>query len=71
MSDFQLELKIKKSNSRATYKPAEEFSVIVNGDPGATVGLVVVDKAAYALSKEGILTQHKVTQGLFSFYFAG
>ncbi|XP_031666506.1 complement C3 isoform X2 [Oncorhynchus kisutch] len=53
----KLKLSIKKSNN---LRPREEFSLNVEGDPGAKVGLVVVDKAAYMLSKKGNLTQAKI-----------
>ncbi|XP_024291842.1 complement C3 [Oncorhynchus tshawytscha] len=56
----QLKLSIKKSNKRPDFSPREEFSLNVEGDPGAKVGLVVVDKAAYMLSKKGNLTQAKI-----------
>ncbi|XP_055722397.1 complement C3-like isoform X2 [Salvelinus fontinalis] len=56
----QLKLSIKKSNTRPDFRPREEFSLNVEGDPGAKVGLVVVDKAAYMLSKKGNLTQAKI-----------
>ncbi|CAB1326515.1 unnamed protein product [Coregonus sp. 'balchen'] len=55
-----LKVSIKKSNSRPEFSPREEFSLNVEGDPGAKVGLVVVDKAAYMLSKRGNLTQAKI-----------
>ncbi|XP_070989171.1 complement C3-like isoform X2 [Oncorhynchus clarkii lewisi] len=57
----QLKLSIKKSNKHTRdFRPREEFSLNVEGDPGAKVGLVVVDKAAYMLSKKGNLTQAKI-----------
>uniref|UniRef100_A0A4W5JZ54 Uncharacterized protein n=1 Tax=Hucho hucho TaxID=62062 RepID=A0A4W5JZ54_9TELE len=56
----QLKVSIKKSNKRPDFRPREEFSLKVEGDPGAKVGLVVVDKAAYMLSKNGNLTQAKI-----------
>ncbi|XP_013996147.1 complement C3 [Salmo salar] len=56
----QLKLSIKKSNKRPDFRPREEFSLNVEGDPGAKVGLVVVDKAAYMLSKKGSLKQAKI-----------
>ncbi|XP_041698791.1 complement C3 [Coregonus clupeaformis] len=56
----QLKVSIKKSNRRPEFSPREEFSLNVEGDPGAKVGLVVVDKAAYMLSKRGNLTQAKI-----------
>ncbi|KAM9458703.1 complement C3-like isoform 1-T1 [Salvelinus alpinus] len=56
----QLKLSIKKSNKHPDFRPREEFSLNIEGDPGAKVGLVVVDKAAYMLSKKGNLTQAKI-----------
>ncbi|XP_078091165.1 complement C3-like [Mustelus asterias] len=42
------------------YKPGTEFHLKLTGDPGATVGLVVVDKAVFVLNKKNKLTQSKI-----------
>ncbi|KAG7454999.1 hypothetical protein MATL_G00251910 [Megalops atlanticus] len=53
-----LQLSIPKK--RNEYRPAGSFRLHVKGDPGARVGLVAVDKAVYALSNKGRLTQSKI-----------
>uniref|UniRef100_A0A3B4BKP2 Uncharacterized protein n=1 Tax=Periophthalmus magnuspinnatus TaxID=409849 RepID=A0A3B4BKP2_9GOBI len=41
-------------------QPRRTFNLKVTGDPGATVGLVAVDKGVYVLNKKHLLTQKKV-----------
>ncbi|XP_065126726.2 complement C3-like isoform X1 [Paramisgurnus dabryanus] len=53
----KLELRVK--NKANTYSPGDEFSLEITGDPGAKVGLVVVDKAVHVLNKNR-LTQSKI-----------
>nr|XP_055060091.1 complement C3-like [Misgurnus anguillicaudatus] len=53
----KLELQVK--NKANTYSPSDEFSLQITGDPGAKVGLVVVDKAVHVLNKNR-LTQSKI-----------
>ncbi|XP_065130551.2 complement C3-like [Paramisgurnus dabryanus] len=53
----KLELQVK--NKANTYSPGHEFSLQITGDPGAKVGLVVVDKAVHVLNKNR-LTQSKI-----------
>ncbi|XP_038127738.1 complement C3-like [Cyprinodon tularosa] len=43
-----------------SYEPRRMFSLKVTGDPGATVGLVAVDKGVYVLNNKHRLTQKKV-----------
>ncbi|XP_056621818.1 complement C3-like isoform X2 [Triplophysa dalaica] len=52
-----LSLEIK--NKANTYSPGDRFSLKITGDPGAKVGLVVVDKAVNVLNKNR-LTQSKI-----------
>ncbi|XP_056621841.1 complement C3-like isoform X2 [Triplophysa dalaica] len=52
-----LSLEIK--NKANTYSPGDAFSLKITGDPGAKVGLVVVDKAVNVLNKNR-LTQSKI-----------
>jgi len=42
-----------------TYEPGDEVKLQITGDPGARVGLVVVDKAVQVLNKNR-LTQTQV-----------
>uniref|UniRef100_A0A672FC00 Complement component c3a, duplicate 5 n=1 Tax=Salarias fasciatus TaxID=181472 RepID=A0A672FC00_SALFA len=54
-----------------SYLPRTMFDLKVTGDPGATVGLVAVDKGVYVLNNKHRLTQKKATS-LFSkqkYYF--
>ncbi|XP_073716226.1 complement C3 isoform X1 [Misgurnus anguillicaudatus] len=53
----KLELQVK--NKANHYSPGDEFSLQITGDPGAKVGLVVVDKAVHVLNKNR-LTQSKI-----------
>ncbi|MEQ2292168.1 hypothetical protein AMECASPLE_020319 [Ameca splendens] len=43
-----------------SYEPRRMFNLKVTGDPGATVGLVAVDKGVYVLNNKHRLTQKKV-----------
>ncbi|XP_023190444.1 complement C3-like [Xiphophorus maculatus] len=43
-----------------SYEPRMMFTLKVTGDPGATVGLVAVDKGVYVLNNKHRLTQKKV-----------
>uniref|UniRef100_A0A3P9MTA9 Complement C3 n=1 Tax=Poecilia reticulata TaxID=8081 RepID=A0A3P9MTA9_POERE len=43
-----------------SYEPRRMFTLKVTGDPGATVGLVAVDKGVYVLNNKHRLTQKKV-----------
>ncbi|KAL0966314.1 hypothetical protein UPYG_G00293770 [Umbra pygmaea] len=56
----QLKLSRKDAHRRPTLRPRDNFVLEVQGDVGAKVGLVVVDKAAYMLSNKGKLTQAKI-----------
>ncbi|XP_028821308.1 complement C3-like isoform X2 [Denticeps clupeoides] len=42
------------------YEPRMQFTMSIKGDPGATVGLVAVDKGVYVLNKKHRLTQPKI-----------
>ncbi|XP_038627707.1 complement C3-like [Tachyglossus aculeatus] len=42
------------------HRPGEHSKIKVQGDPGASVGLVAVDKALYTLSKKKPLSQAKI-----------
>ncbi|XP_028256793.1 complement C3-like isoform X1 [Parambassis ranga] len=53
-------LKLEASNSAPYYAPGKNFGLKITGDPGATVGLVAVDKAVYVLNNKHRLTQKKV-----------
>ncbi|KAA0721775.1 Complement C3 [Triplophysa tibetana] len=55
MGTLSLEIK----NKANTYSPGEGFSLKITGDPGAKVGLVMVDKAVNVLNKNR-LTQSKI-----------
>lgn len=57
-SKFQLEVGPPDGIHR-DYTPGKMFSMKVQGDPGAKVGLVAVDNAVYLLNKDR-LTQSKV-----------
>ncbi|XP_056621796.1 complement C3-like [Triplophysa dalaica] len=52
-------LSLEVKNKANTYRPGDEFSLKITGDPGAKVGLVVVDKAVNVLNKNR-LTQSKI-----------
>ncbi|XP_070776629.1 complement C3-like [Enoplosus armatus] len=53
-------LKLEISRPLAFYEPRKTFNLKVTGDPGATVGLVAVDKGVYVLNNKHRLTQKKV-----------
>ncbi|XP_047433327.1 complement C3-like isoform X3 [Mugil cephalus] len=53
-------LTVAPSNPSASHAPLSTFSLKVTGDPGATVGLVAVDKGVYVLNNKYRLTQKKV-----------
>uniref|UniRef100_W5LVL6 Complement C3-like n=1 Tax=Lepisosteus oculatus TaxID=7918 RepID=W5LVL6_LEPOC len=42
------------------YRPGDSLNLKVNGDPGAIVGLVAVDKAVFLLNNKNKLTQTKI-----------
>ncbi|XP_056311186.1 complement C3-like [Danio aesculapii] len=52
-------LKLQVKNMWNTYSTGEEVKLQISGDPGARVGLVVVDKAVHVLNKNR-LTQTKI-----------
>uniref|UniRef100_A0A8C9VR72 Complement C3-like n=1 Tax=Scleropages formosus TaxID=113540 RepID=A0A8C9VR72_SCLFO len=58
MCQGKLELSIHRQ--RPEYTPKATVKLRVKGDPGALVGLGIVDKAALTLSNKGILTQAKI-----------
>uniref|UniRef100_A0A665VW98 Complement C3-like n=1 Tax=Echeneis naucrates TaxID=173247 RepID=A0A665VW98_ECHNA len=53
-------LKLESSRPFPSYEPRKMFSLKVTGDPGATVGLVAVDKGVYVLNNKHRLTQKKI-----------
>ncbi|KAF1394912.1 hypothetical protein PFLUV_G00006050 [Perca fluviatilis] len=53
-------LRLESSNPAPSYEPRRSFGLKVTGDPGATVGLVAVDKGVYVLNNKHRLTQKKV-----------
>uniref|UniRef100_A0A8D0AAI4 NTR domain-containing protein n=1 Tax=Sander lucioperca TaxID=283035 RepID=A0A8D0AAI4_SANLU len=53
-------LRLESSNPSPSYEPLRMFGLKVTGDPGATVGLVAVDKGVYVLNNKHRLTQKKV-----------
>ncbi|XP_055081378.1 complement C3-like [Periophthalmus magnuspinnatus] len=53
-------LKLEPKFPVVSYEPRRTFNLKVTGDPGATVGLVAVDKGVYVLNKKHLLTQKKV-----------
>ncbi|NP_571317.1 complement C3a.1 precursor [Danio rerio] len=52
-------LKLQVKNKQNNYNTGEEVKLQISGDPGARVGLVVVDKAVHVLNKNR-LTQTKI-----------
>uniref|UniRef100_H3DL28 Complement component c3a, duplicate 5 n=1 Tax=Tetraodon nigroviridis TaxID=99883 RepID=H3DL28_TETNG len=52
-------LKLEPSRLTVSYEPRRMFGLRVTGDPGATVGLVAVDKGVYVLNNHR-LTQKKI-----------
>ncbi|XP_028449056.1 complement C3 [Perca flavescens] len=53
-------LRLESSKPAPSYEPRKMFGLKVTGDPGATVGLVAVDKGVYVLNNKHRLTQKKV-----------
>ncbi|RVE75819.1 hypothetical protein OJAV_G00002530 [Oryzias javanicus] len=53
-------LTLEPTKPAASYEPRWMFSLKVSGDPGATVGLVAVDKGVYVLNSQHRLTQKKI-----------
>nr|XP_046263009.1 complement C3-like [Scatophagus argus] len=53
-------LKLESSSSSSSYEPRKMFGLKVTGDPGATVGLVAVDKGVFVLNNKHHLNQKKV-----------
>nr|XP_033478955.1 complement C3-like isoform X1 [Epinephelus lanceolatus]XP_033478956.1 complement C3-like isoform X2 [Epinephelus lanceolatus] len=53
-------LKLEPAERKTTYMPRKIFNLKVTGDPGATVGLVAVDKGVYVLNNKHRLNQKKV-----------
>ncbi|XP_035993189.1 complement C3 [Fundulus heteroclitus] len=53
-------LKLEMTRPTASYEPRRSFNLKITGDPGATVGLVAVDKSVYALNNKNRLTQKKI-----------
>ncbi|XP_045904440.1 complement C3-like [Micropterus dolomieu] len=53
-------LKLETVRPAPSYVPRRMFGLKVTGDPGATVGLVAVDKSVYVLNNKHRLTQKKV-----------
>ncbi|XP_062296918.1 complement C3-like [Scomber scombrus] len=53
-------LTLESKSSVASYEPRKMFGLRITGDPGATVGLVAVDKGVYVLNNKHRLTQKKV-----------
>uniref|UniRef100_A0A3P8SVT4 Complement component c3a, duplicate 5 n=1 Tax=Amphiprion percula TaxID=161767 RepID=A0A3P8SVT4_AMPPE len=53
-------LKLEPARAAASYEPRKIFGLKITGDPGATVGLVAVDKGVYVLNNKHRLTQKKV-----------
>lgn len=54
------QLEIKSDDEITVLKPKGKLKLIITGDPGATVGLVAVDKGVYVLNNKHRLTQSKV-----------
>ncbi|XP_047433333.1 complement C3-like isoform X2 [Mugil cephalus] len=54
------QLKLEPKRPVPSYEPRRTFGLKVTGDPGATVGLVAVDKGVYVLNNKHRLTQKKV-----------
>ncbi|XP_053187520.1 complement C3-like isoform X2 [Scomber japonicus] len=49
-----------ETTTNPPYSPRNNIGLKITGDPGATVGLVAVDKGVYILNKQHRLTQKKV-----------
>uniref|UniRef100_A0A8C8DL07 Anaphylatoxin-like domain-containing protein n=1 Tax=Oryzias sinensis TaxID=183150 RepID=A0A8C8DL07_9TELE len=53
-------LTLEPTRPAPSYEPRRLFGLKVSGDPGATVGLVAVDKGVYVLNSKLRLTQKKI-----------
>ncbi|XP_072240559.1 complement C3-like [Leuresthes tenuis] len=53
-------LKLEVLGNAASYEPRKSFKLKITGEPGATVGLVAVDKSVYVLNNKNRLTQKKI-----------
>ncbi|KAM7010010.1 complement C3-like [Tautogolabrus adspersus] len=53
-------LTLESTRPSPSFEPRRMFGLKVTGDPGATVGLVAVDKGVYVLNNKNRLTQKKV-----------
>eukprot|EP00066_Takifugu_rubripes_P021351 XP_011610617.1 PREDICTED: complement C3-like isoform X1 [Takifugu rubripes] len=53
-------LKLETTTPSSSYEPRKMFGLKVTGDPGATVGLVAVDKGVFVLNNKHLLNQQKV-----------
>ncbi|KAG7223749.1 hypothetical protein INR49_026431 [Caranx melampygus] len=53
-------LRLEPSRPAIDYEPHKLFGLTVTGDPGATVGLLAVDKGVYVLNNKYRLTQRKI-----------
>ncbi|XP_028279900.1 complement C3-like isoform X2 [Parambassis ranga] len=53
-------LRLEPTRHVPSYEPSKMFGMRVTGDPGATVGLVAVDKGVYVLNNKLRLTQKKI-----------
>ncbi|KAM6939508.1 complement C3-like [Xenentodon cancila] len=53
-------LKLELTRPSPSYEPRKSFGLKVTGDPGATVGLVAVDRSVYVLNNKHRLTQKKI-----------
>uniref|UniRef100_A0A8D0C8Z3 Complement C3 n=1 Tax=Scleropages formosus TaxID=113540 RepID=A0A8D0C8Z3_SCLFO len=52
--------KLKVTSTRSQYEPRKSFTLSIEGDPGAKVGLVAVDKGVYVLNSKHRLSQSKI-----------
>lgn len=55
----QPQLKLEATGHARIYQPRKPFGLRVTGNPGATVGLVAVDKGVYVLNNKHRLNQKK------------
>ncbi|KAJ8246289.1 hypothetical protein GJAV_G00265920 [Gymnothorax javanicus] len=53
-------LEVTATEPKDVYEPRQFFSLTITGDPGATVGLVAVDKGVHVLNSKHRLTQTKI-----------
>uniref|UniRef100_A0A672IS94 Complement component c3a, duplicate 5 n=1 Tax=Salarias fasciatus TaxID=181472 RepID=A0A672IS94_SALFA len=60
INDRKYKLTLQPVRPATSYLPRRMFDLKVTGDPGATVGLVAVDKGVYVLNNKHRLTQKKV-----------